>query len=184
MRQEGGARWVWAALGLDSPGDRRLARALVAAGARAARQPALFGPGRVDDTFSGRFELVALHAALLTRRVGDEPGRHRLAQALANRLFSSFDEALREVGEGDLSVAKRMKGLARSYFGRLQAYEAAIAADDAAALESALSRNIWDSDAAPFAPALARYVAQVVTALAAGSIQDLVDEAHWPPAPA
>jgi cytochrome b pre-mRNA-processing protein 3 len=184
MRQEGGARSVWSLLGLDSPADRAQARLLVAAASGAARQPRLFGPGRVADTFTGRFELVALHAALLMRRTGREPGARRLAQAVANRLFASFDEALREIGEGDLSVAKRMKGLARAYFGRLKAYEAALDAGDRNALESALSRNIWNQDAAPFAAALAAYVEAAELALAASPLAALADAAAWPAVPA
>jgi cytochrome b pre-mRNA-processing protein 3 len=184
MRQEGGARSLWSWLGLDSPADRAQARLLVAAAARAARQPSLFAPGRVADTFSGRFELVAVHAALLMRRTAREPGARRLAQAVANRLFATFDEALREVGEGDLSVAKRMKGLARAYFGRLKAYETALEAGDHGALARALSRNIWDEDAAAFAAPLASYVETADAALRATPLDALANAPAWPAAPA
>ena len=180
MRQEGGARGFWTWLGLDSPADRVKARPVVSAASRIARQPALYGPGRIDDTFTGRFEAMTLFGSLLQRRMDGEPNAKTLAQAVSNRLFSSFDEALREAGEGDLSVAKRMKSLARAYLGRLQAYDAALAARDKAALTVALSRNIWNADEAAFAPSLASYAGAVDQALAGLSLEDLADPAKWP----
>jgi cytochrome b pre-mRNA-processing protein 3 len=180
MRQEAGARSFWHLLGLDSPADKTRAEAIVAVSMAAARQPSLYGEGRTPDSFPGRFEQACLHGALAMRRLNAEPGARRLAQAYANRLFSSFDAALREVGEGDLSVAKRMKGLARAYYGRFEAYSAAMAAKDEAALAGALARNIWDSDAAPFAAPLAAYALKADAALADLPCARLDEAGVWP----
>jgi cytochrome b pre-mRNA-processing protein 3 len=180
MRQEAGARSFWHLLGIDSPADRAQAIAILAAATAAARQPALYGDGRTPDDFSGRFEQACLHGALALRRLNAEPGGRRLAQAFANRLFSSFDAGLREVGEGDLSVAKRMKSLARAFYGRLGAYSAALDAKDAAGLAATLSRNIWDADDAPFAAPLAAHTLAAEQALAALPVDRLADAAAWP----
>ena len=171
---------MWAWLGFDPPIERQRARALAGAAAQASRTPALYGPKRVDDTFSGRFEMAALHAILLMRRIAAEPDGRRLAQAVSNRVFSSFDEALREVGEGDLSVAKRMKSLARAFYGRLQAYETGLATADEAALAAALARNVWNLDTAPFAPKLATYAVALDRALAGTPLAELGDGRPWP----
>jgi cytochrome b pre-mRNA-processing protein 3 len=47
------------------------------------------------------------------------------------------------MGVGDLAVGKRVKGMAMAFYGRLAAYGAALRDDDAAALEAALSRNLY-----------------------------------------
>jgi cytochrome b pre-mRNA-processing protein 3 len=180
MRQEGGARTFWAWLGFDSPADRAHAGQLVMAASSAARQPGFYGSGRVADTFTGRFELMCVFAALVTRRLHAIPEAARLGQAFSNALFSSFDAALREAGEGDLSVAKRMKGLARANLGRVQAYSAALDAGSAPDLAAALSRNVWNEEAAPFAAPLANYVIEVERALAALSPADLAVAERWP----
>jgi cytochrome b pre-mRNA-processing protein 3 len=168
---------------MDAPADRAQARALADAAQSAARRPGLYGEGRVTDDFSGRFEMAALYAIILTRRIGAGREAQRLAQAVSNRIFQSFDEALREAGEGDLSVAKRMKALARAFYGRLQSYERALDAADPAALAAALSRNIWDQDDAPFAAPLAAHIIAVDRALAGADLFAMAAPAAWPPPP-
>src|SRR5690606_36194006 len=69
----------------------------------------------------------------------------------------------RELGVGDLGVPKRMKKLARIFYGRVSAYAAAVEAADHAALAAALQRNIapdravWDEAAALAAHVLAAH---------------------------
>ena len=53
-----------------------------------------------------------------------------------------MDRSLREMGVGDLSVPKRMKRMAEAYYGRAAAYDAALAAEDRAALAAAMRRNV------------------------------------------
>ncbi|MEZ6021914.1 MAG: ubiquinol-cytochrome C chaperone family protein [Hyphomonadaceae bacterium] len=57
-----------------------------------------------------------------------------MAQAFTDTLFRFFDAGLREAGVGDLTVPKRMHKLAASFYGRLNAYVAAIEAEDRPAL--------------------------------------------------
>lgn len=107
------------------------------------RLPAFFlPPYGVSDTFEGRFELVTLNAGLVLRRLtfAPEPGPE-IAQALANAIFTRFDDALREIGVSDVGVPKKMKKLAGAFMGRGAAYAQAMEQGEAA-LQAALARNI------------------------------------------
>jgi cytochrome b pre-mRNA-processing protein 3 len=109
-----------------------------------ARQPAFYRVCGVADTPDGRFDLIALHAALVLRRLRPEGEAARpLAQALFDHMFADMDENLREMGVGDLGVGKRIKAMARAFYGRLAAYDAAITAGDQARAADALRRNLY-----------------------------------------
>ena len=123
--------------------------ALYTAAVNAARDPALFGEGAVPDTLEGRFDVVALHAALLVRRLRRDPDTRgaALAQAVFDAMFADMDLNLREMGVGDMSIGKRVRTMWEAFHGRALAYEAALEAGDAPALEGALARNVWGGDA-------------------------------------
>ena len=67
------------------------------------RLPAFYQAGGVPDSVDGRFDLIVLHAVLVTRRLGGagEPGK-ALAQELFDLMFADMDRSLREMGVGDL----------------------------------------------------------------------------------
>jgi cytochrome b pre-mRNA-processing protein 3 len=117
---------------------------LYAAAVAAAREEHLYRSLGVADTLDGRFDMVCLHAFLLVRRLQREaePGP-ALAQAVFDAMFSDMDVNLREMGVGDLSVGRRVRAMWEAFNGRALAYDAALAAGDAAALEAALVRNVW-----------------------------------------
>ncbi len=82
---------------------RERARTLYAEIARAARKPEFFQALGVADTLDGRFDLIVLHAHLVLRRLKGAGGQRRvLSQALFDTMFAEMDEALRELGVGDL----------------------------------------------------------------------------------
>jgi cytochrome b pre-mRNA-processing protein 3 len=139
---------------------------LYAAAVAAAREPYLYGSLGVADTLDGRFDLVCLHAFLLVHRLQreSEPGP-ALAQAVFDAMFSDMDVNLREMGVGDLSVAPRMRAMWEAFNGRAHAYEAALAANDTAALEAALIRNVWRG--VPSEDGRVTALARLVTAQAA-----------------
>jgi cytochrome b pre-mRNA-processing protein 3 len=148
---------------------------------QAARDPALFGDDGAPDTLDGRFEMATAFAVLALLRLKAAPEADRVAQVFTDTLFRHFDAGLREAGVGDLSVAKRMKGLAGAFYGRLAAYQASIA--DEAALADALGRNIWnDPDAAPARP-LARRLQALHVAQAAAAPQAIEDAHYWVASP-
>ncbi len=154
------------------------AERLLAAVTGASRQAALFGESRVSDTLEGRFELMALHGALALIRIQKEPNARPLAQSFADHLFSTFDAGLREAAVGDTAVPKRMHKLAGDFYGRLEAYGAALT--DLPALESALARNIWRLPSHPFAGALARHVANTARIQADTPISAMFATDGWP----
>ncbi len=132
------------------------AAALYAAAVAAARDPAYYMVFGVPDTLDGRFDLLGLHAFLLIRRLQHAPPPGpALAQGVFDAMFRDMDHTLRELGVGDLSVARRMKQMWEAFHGRAAAYEAALEDADGAALAVALARNVWRNGPAPHAAALA-----------------------------
>lgn len=154
-------------------GNRRARRAVVDALydqiVAAARQPALYSAWNVPDTALGRFEMVALHLFLFLHRVRGETGPVRdVAQDLTDEFFRDVEHSIRELGIGDLGVPKRMKKLARMFYGRAAAYGEALDAGDEAALAAALGRNVKpEAEGWHEAKALASYVVAAEAALAA-----------------
>jgi len=141
-----------------------------------ARQPAFYAELGVPDTVEGRFDMIALVVALAVRRLkdGDAAGR-ALAQAVFDSMFRDMDRSLREMGVGDMSVGRKVQNLAKGFYGRLAAYDAALAADDAA-LRETLVRNVY-AETAPAPAALDRLAAHVrafAAALAATPVETLL----------
>ena len=133
---------------------------LYCAAVAAARTPAFYTDLGVPDTLDGRFDLVGLHVFLLIRRLGTlPPPGAALAQAVFDAMFHDMDVNLRELGVGDMSVAKKVKQMWEAFHGRSAAYQAALGSADAGELEAALARNVWRGAPPPGqAAALARLV--------------------------
>ena len=74
----------------------------------------------MPDTPEGRFEILALHVGLTTKRLSslDDEGR-KLSQELFDLMVADLDQNMRELGVGDLSVGKQMKRLASHFYARL-----------------------------------------------------------------
>ncbi|ABS64527.1 Ubiquinol-cytochrome C chaperone [Parvibaculum lavamentivorans DS-1] len=109
-----------------------------------ARSPQFYLHMNVPDTAEGRFEMVALHAFLVLRKLrsGGEEGK-ALGQKVFDILFDDMDQTLREMGVGDLSVGKKIKALASSFYGRIQAYEEGLGEAAGERLRDALRRNLY-----------------------------------------
>jgi cytochrome b pre-mRNA-processing protein 3 len=118
---------------------KALAERICAALNARSRSPVFYQVVGVPDTIDGRFDLLALHAWLVLEKL-EIAGRRDLAQAMTDRLFSSFDEGLRDLGAGDMGMGRRMKKLASAFYGRLKAYSAA---SDEAELAAAIDRNVF-----------------------------------------
>jgi cytochrome b pre-mRNA-processing protein 3 len=169
---------MWFGKSKDQAAIETAADGLYGAIVRQARAEAFFSDYQVPDTPDGRFDLIALHAALVLRRLRDEaPRTARLSQALFDRMFIDMDESLREMGVGDLSVGRYVKGLARNFYGRLKAYGDALDAGDAAMMQAALARNLY-RQAEPTAAVLAAaaaYLQATAAHLQAWPVDDLMD---------
>lgn len=148
--------------------NRDVTDALYAEIVASARQDVFYSQWNVPDTPLGRYEMLCLHMFLFLRaaRGGDEIVRD-VAQELTDEFFKDVDHSLRELGIGDVGVPKRMKKLARMFYGRVESYGNALDADDRPALAKALARNVRPGeDEWPQAAALAGYVMQADRALA------------------
>jgi cytochrome b pre-mRNA-processing protein 3 len=141
----------------------------------AARRPALYEALGAPDRFDGRFELLALHAGLVLRRLAALGGlADSIAQDLVNSLFTHFDDTLREMALSDIAVSKRLKSMGSAFYGRNAAYAAALEAGSSAELAAALARNVYgaaDPNAAAKAVELAFYVRSLDAALSATPIE-------------
>jgi cytochrome b pre-mRNA-processing protein 3 len=108
-----------------------------------ARLPCFYTDYGVPDTVDGRFEMIVLHQALVTRRAAQDAATSALGPALFDRLCRDLDHNLREMGVGDLTVPKRMRAYGEAYFGRARAYDRALGAGDDKARAVALARNVF-----------------------------------------
>ncbi|MFZ1990919.1 MAG: ubiquinol-cytochrome C chaperone family protein [Alphaproteobacteria bacterium] len=121
-----------------------VARALFTEAMAAARTPEFYLQGGVADSIDGRFDLVVVHLILIMHRLKREGEEGKdLAQRLFDIAFANFDEALREMGVGDLTVPKRIRKMAEAFYGRIEVYEDALATGGEAAFAEALRRNLY-----------------------------------------
>jgi cytochrome b pre-mRNA-processing protein 3 len=157
---------------------RRLYETVVAQ----ARLEAFYVAFGVADTIEGRFELYSLHAILLLHRLkGEGPQAAETAQVLFDIFLSGLDHALREIGVGDLSVARKMRGLGEAFYGRAKAYDGALA-DEGQDLQALIGRTVFeDADAPAGLAPLAAYVRICAAALAAQPLAAILEgEVRWP----
>jgi len=146
-----------------------------------ARLPVFYQSFGVPDTLGGRFLMLSLHLfAVLHRLKGEGPAALGLAHELTDRFTKDMETVLREAGVGDLSIPKKVRGLAASSAALLQAYEDALAAGDealATIIAQALPREQGPSQAA--SRCLAHYLkgavhnveAQSLAALSTGAVK-------------
>lgn len=133
--------------GISRQALREAADRLYASAVAQARQPAFYERCGVPDSLDGRYDLLVLHLWLVMRRLRAETGpdarvASRLAQAVYDLFFADMDRNLREMGVGDLGVGKRVKAMARGFYGRIAAYDAGLMAGDVG-LRDGLRRNLF-----------------------------------------
>ena len=159
-------------------GDR-----LYAAAVAQARQPEFYTALGVPDRIDARFELYTLHVLLLTLRLrGEGEAGRAAAQDLFDAYVSALDNALRELGVGDISMSRKMRNLGEALYGRMGAYTPLLEARDAAALAGALGRNVLErEDTGGHAAQLADYALRAVDKLADQSFAALAaGRVSWP----
>ncbi len=141
----------------------------------AALAPELYRHGGIEDSFEGRFESLTLHAFLTMRRLNGLPApAPEMAQELVDRTFTGIEHTLRQIGISDVAVPKKMKALAGSFLGRVEAYDAAFVAGDQVALRAALSRNVLSGGDAAL---LGDYAEAAAAHLASLSLDRLLNDA-------
>jgi cytochrome b pre-mRNA-processing protein 3 len=146
-----------------------------------ARLPIFYQGFGVPDTLEGRFLVLSLHLfAVLHRLKAEGLAGAELAQDLADRFSADMETVLREIGIGDMSIPKKVRGLAASSQALLEAYEEALAAGGpavAAVITEALppgqepSRAVGGRLAHYLKETLGCLRAQDVAALSAGEVR-------------
>jgi cytochrome b pre-mRNA-processing protein 3 len=150
--------------------------ALYAKAVAQARSPVFYAEREVPDTLDGRFDMLVLHVFLLLHRLGaDGKPMKRISQALFDLMFADMDRTLRELGVSDMRIGKKVKEMARAFYGRVDAYEPALG--DKAKLEEALARNLYRGVevGADSLSAMAHYIQSQVAALAALDSAAIID---------
>lgn len=109
------------------------------------REEVFFTTFEVADTVEGRFDMIVIHAYAVMRRLKQgEAETADFAQSLYDLMFADMDTNLRELGVGDMGLARRVPKMAEAFYGRIQAYEEGLAADDNdESLKAALDRNLY-----------------------------------------
>lgn len=158
--------------------DRRTAMDFYGAIVAQARTPALFAVSGVEDTPEGRTSMIiVLMCAVLERLAAEGRRADRLARNLAETFVTDVDDALREMGVGDLSVPKKVKRAAQALGERGLAYRRALrSADPAQAVAEQLGASVPGLDRSPSAArALAERLLSFQQHLAAAPPGDLGD---------
>ena len=128
--------------------NRRIVDLAYASIVEAARDPVFYAEWGVPDTPLGRYESIGLHLILYLHRLRGASGpAEDFSRDVLDEFFKDVDHSIRELGVGDPSVPKRMKKLARMFYGRMGHYWKALDDDNAQALGEAVARNV-----APDAP--------------------------------
>lgn len=163
--------------------SRQAGERLYAAAVDQARRSEFYTVSGVPDRIDARFELYTLHVLLLTMRLRSEgEAGHAAAQDLFDAYVSALDNALRELGVGDISMARKMRTLGEALYGRMTAYAPLLETGDADALAAALARNVLGADAGvERAAPLAAYALCARDELARQSFAALVaGRVSWP----
>ena len=156
-----------------------------------ARQQTFFDAWGVPDTREGRFEMLALHMALVMHRLAKvgAPGV-ALSRTLAEVFITDLDDNMREIGIGDIVVPKKIKRAAAALYDRHRDYAAALAPGAGPdALAAQIGSAFGGGDAAIAIPGLdkqtlSHYVQRLSSALAATSDADCLAgklPLPWPP---
>jgi cytochrome b pre-mRNA-processing protein 3 len=157
-------------------------RALYARAVEQSRSPALYSRLGAPDTVEGRFEIYSLHVVLLLDRLrGEGEPAAEVSQALFDTYVKALDDALREMGVGDLAVGRKMRKLGEALYGRGKSYETAFTAlPDEEPLKALIARTVYAEADAAAAPGMAAYVLAQRAALAAQPADRLLaGEVQW-----
>jgi cytochrome b pre-mRNA-processing protein 3 len=158
-----GWRRLWQRLrhaGRSHDTRRQIAEQLYHEVVKQARRPVWYRELGVPDTPEGRFEMIALHTALVLRRLRHEGmAGQALGQQLFDAMFVDLDGSLRELGVSDLSMGSYVKRLAGNFYARLAALDeglGAAAASDARMANAGMADAGIATDATPEARSLHR----------------------------
>ena len=137
------------------------------------RQVKFYADWGVEDSVTGRFDMVSLHLALYLRRLKNEPTAKNFTQALVELFFKDMDSSIRELGVTDLGVPKKIKTMGNIFYGLVKVLDPALDTGHPAEVEGVLVRNVYGA-ANPGAALLAAYLLNEAQRLAALPLSELV----------
>ncbi|MBM3632718.1 MAG: hypothetical protein FJX03_03290 [Alphaproteobacteria bacterium] len=125
-----------------------LAADLYASVTSQARQYIFFVDYQIPDTPQGRFEILALHLALMLRRLkfpwpNEVEMCPELSQSLCNWVVADIEESIRSMKVSELKITRHLKRLMEGFYGRLVAYDKALELNDKDMLEQTIRRNVY-----------------------------------------
>jgi cytochrome b pre-mRNA-processing protein 3 len=106
------------------------------------RNRAFYTNFAVPDTLNARYDMLCLILCCMHTRL-QNLGETQLNQALFDIAFAHLEQQLRQAGVGDLAVPRQMKKLIQAFYGRLEAYNAALEAADQTAFAAVVARNVF-----------------------------------------
>ena len=130
-----------------------------------AREPQWYAQGGIADTVAGRFDAITVVLGLVLLRLEGSAAVRGETARLTELFVADMDGQLRQSGVGDAVMAKHMGKLMSALGGRIDAFRAALAEPDDAALSAAVERNITMIEGAD-AGAVAREMRVIAAALA------------------
>jgi cytochrome b pre-mRNA-processing protein 3 len=152
---------------------RRTSRNVYGSIVTQARIETFYRDWRVPDTMEGRLEMIILHVGLMLDRLALEgAGGLALGQAVSEAYIADVDDALRQIGTGDMGVPRRVKKAAAALRERRKAYAGALQANDRGALVDAVRGFVFvesqdDAASASASRAICDYMLQVAETLGA-----------------
>lgn len=151
---------------------RHIGRDLYGSIVTQARRETFYAAWGVPDSMDGRLEVIILHVSLvLDRLVAEGEAGHKLGQALTEAFVTDVDDALRQIGVGDMGVPRRVKKATAALYERQDIYRKALLAAEPGALTEAIATlaegEAFGGGAAHIRTGqLAAYVASAARALA------------------
>ncbi|WP_095013362.1 ubiquinol-cytochrome C chaperone family protein [Tsuneonella mangrovi] len=123
------------------PDPREALRPLWNAIVAEARRPSWYTSGGAEDTVSGRFDMVSAIYSLVLIHMEKDSELVPDTALLTELFVHDMDGQLREFGINDVVVGKRIGKLMGATGGRMAAYKAGLAGDNAT-LADAVRRNV------------------------------------------
>lgn len=130
-------------------GEPKRGQALFGLAVAEASRPSWFVEGDVPDTVNGRFAVLATVVALMTIRL-EQAGAEgsQASAALTERLVETLDVEIREMGVGDPTLGKQVRGLVGAVGGRVERWRALL--DSAEPWTAEVRRSLYlDGDPPP-----------------------------------
>jgi cytochrome b pre-mRNA-processing protein 3 len=100
----------------------------------------------VEDSLDGRFDLMAIHMAIILDKLNQHKNNEdtmEISRNLQEVMFDNLDLSLREIGVGDLGVGKKIKVMAEAFYGRIKTYHELFQTADKVIMSEALKRNLY-----------------------------------------